>query len=269
MPTATERWDAFLQQIEARAKQAREEGAAEVRAASASLAGADAAAVSQVWSKHESRLQELERRIQDTWDEKVEAAFEAEDADGETRMAALEKGRLLMFQLEIAREELEPQLNAELAHLLFKRALESKRAGFCTACGQARVVPITFRQIEVRCPSCGDTSMFEPGELLRGAAAVGAHSLAQVSAHAEWIGMKLAERAVRQMRPPVSLALLKAWEQAQILYWFKYVMARGQIEPEMLRDPPKEVRDRMHQWYQYTAEHEQEWVRAGRPRDNF
>jgi hypothetical protein len=44
------------------------------------------------------------------------------------------------------------------------------------------------------------------------------------------------------------------------------VSVRAQLEPEM-RDVGLEVRSRMDAWYRSSAEHEAEWVRAGRPRE--
>jgi hypothetical protein len=101
---------------------------------------------------------------------------------------------------------------------------------------------------------------------LRAAAATGAHALAQVEAHDEWLAMKRAERSATQMRM-APLDLLKRWEIAQIAYWRKYVQARGVIEPAMAKDPRLEITSRMNQWYEYKANHEVEWNRAGRPRE--
>ena len=77
--------------------------------------------------------------------------------------------------------------------------------------------------------------------------------------------MRETERRVRDQRPPVSLALLKAHEQSQIAYWFRYFSTKAHLEPE-LHDVPREVRARMEWWYTASAEHEQEWRAAGRPR---
>ena len=78
---ATERWDAFLAQIEERHRAVREEAAQAAGAAITTAAAPTGAALSQAWSAVESRLQELERRIMDTWHEKVDQVFSAEGVD--------------------------------------------------------------------------------------------------------------------------------------------------------------------------------------------
>jgi hypothetical protein len=102
--------------------------------------------------------------------------------------------------------------------------------------------------------------------MMRSVVAWGAHALASEAAQGQWLAMRAAERANRAVRPPCPFVMLKAYELAQIAYWKAYVAARAQLEPKM-RDVALEVRSRMDAWYRYNAEHEAEWVRAGRPRE--
>jgi hypothetical protein len=93
-----------------------------------------------------------------------------------------------------------------------------------------------------------------------------AHAVAQEAAVHEWRAMRAAERALHAMRPPRTLAIVQAYEAAQITYWRKYLAVRARYEPILARDPALEIRSRMEQWYVYTAELEEAWVAAGRPR---
>jgi hypothetical protein len=102
---------------------------------------------------------------------------------------------------------------------------------------------------------------------VRGAAAIGAHAIAQEAVVAEWRAMRAAERALHAIRPPRPLAPIKAYESAQIAYWRAYLAVRSRYEPILARDPALEVRSRMEQWYVSTAEYEPAWVQAGRPRE--
>ena len=265
--SAVERWDSFLAQIEGRHRAVREEAAKQARAAVATLASPDTSFISHGWAAIESRLQELEKRIADTWSEKVDDTFAAEGIVKETRMAALEKGDALRFTLENAREELQQHIFADAARELFARAMANRRDRYCSECGAQFELPMCFRAIDLTCPRCGTRTQFEPGELMRGAAAVGVHALSQEAALAEWLAMRKAERRAKAVRPPCPLALLKEYERAQIAYWRVYVAARARLEPELGRDPALEVRSRMEFWYTYSAEHEPEWVRGGRPRE--
>jgi hypothetical protein len=267
--TASERWDTFLAQIEARHDAVRKEAASSAYAAIATLAGIDASPLSRLWSAAEARLKDLEQRIGDTWREKVDDAYIAEGSDAARRAAGYEKGDALRFALENAREETQQRLFADAAGHLFAQGLASRRDRFCMECGRPLEVPLSFRAIELRCDACGAQVVFEPGDLLRGAAAVGAHALSQQAAQEQWLAMRVAERRVRAARSPCPLSLLKDYERAQIAYFRAYVAARAKIEPELGRDPAKEVRSRMAHWYEQIEAGEPEWRRAGCPRENI
>ena len=267
--SAVDRWDAFLAQIEGRHRAVREEAVQQARAAVATLSSIDTAPFSRGWSAVESRLQELERRIVDTWHEKVDDTFGAEGIDQTTRMAAFEKGDSLRFALENTREELQHHIFADVARELFTRAMANRKDRFCSECGAQFELPICFRATDLACARCRTVTMFEPGELLRGVAAVGVHALSQEAALTEWQNMRQAERRAKAVRPPCPLGLLKDYERAQIAYWRKYIAARARLEPELGKDPALEVRSRMEIWYTSSAEYEQEWVRGGRPRETI
>ena len=103
---------------------------------------------------------------------------------------------------------------------------------------------------------------------MRSVAAVGTHAVAQEAANAEWRAMRHAQRVMQAYRPPYPRAI-KTYERAQIAYGFKYLGVRSKLEPELARDPAMEVRSRMEQWYTMSAEFEQAWVAAGRPRERI
>ena len=262
---AAERWDAFLAQIDGRARTVRDEALATARA-SFSAVGVDTAPIVHAWSASESRLQELERMIQDTWHEKVDDAFSAEDASEAVRDAARDKGDALAWALEGTREHLGWFIMAELAQHLFMRALAESGGRFCTGCGAPLQVPVVYRAVELRCVRCNAVNGFEPPALLRAASVSGVHALAQLGALPQWQAMREAERAARRARSPTPFGLLKASEKAQIQYWIHYLHARSQLEPELGRQPMLEVRARMDQWYR-SVEHEPAWMQAGCPRE--
>lgn len=269
MAGASERWNGFLRQIGDRAQKVREEALAASQAIVAQIATVDNTALSNAWSGVESRLQELERMIIDTWHQKVDQAFADEGASGEVRAAAYEQGDDFKFQLENLREALGIHIQAEVARRLWQLALAEFRGRFCPGCGSQIPLALTFRTTELTCGKCGARSTFEPSTLLRGAGASGAHALPQEAVQREWMAMRAADRAARKVRPPCPFALLKAYELAQITYWRAYVAHRAEIEPELGRDPALEVRSRMEPFYQYQAQHEPEWVAAGSPRERI
>ena len=265
--SALQRWDSFLDQIETRHAQVRKEAEAAGLQFIASVArGGDYQALSHQLGAVKSRLQDLETNITDTWHAKVDPAFADEGADGATRARAFGQGQALRHRLDDAREELEIGLLAELARQRYAAALATARAVACTRCGAARPAPMAFRAIELAC-ACGAQIGYEPGELLRSVAAIGAHAIAQEAATAPWRAMRAAERALHAIRPPHPLDAIKAYERAQIAYWRHYLAVRAQLEPELARDPALEIRSRMEHWYTWTAEHEPAWQQAGWPRD--
>ena len=275
MSAALTRWDGFLAQIEGRHRQVIAEVEAEARTFIASVAGGgDVAPLSRQLSAAQSRLQELEARIDDTWNStpddygrgKVEAAMFAEGLGVPERDRAQAKGIATRRALEDAREELDARLYATLARQRFAHGLAARRGLFCSGCGASLEAPIVARALQVSC-ACGTRTPFEPGELMRSAAAMGAHAVAQEAALPQWRAMRAAQHRHHDVRPPVPLAVIKDYERSQIAYWRAYLAARAQIEPEMGIDPQKELRARMEPYYTSHAEFEEEWVRAGRPRE--
>ncbi|HVH47757.1 MAG TPA: hypothetical protein VM925_35720 [Labilithrix sp.] len=263
---AHERWAAFLEQIGDRHDQVckdAEQGAREALLAT----DFDPTPIGIAWMAVTDRLKELERRIIDTWHEKVEATFESEGYDQATQIAERRKGEDLAFNLENAREASEMRVFASGARELHARALATQKAKNCPSCGAVLQIPITYNAINVTCAHCRSVVTFEPGTTARMAVAFGSHALAWEAAQPEWLVMRQAERAMRDARSPAPLALLKSYERAQIAYWFKYIGTRSYLEP-VLGDVTHEVRSRMEFWYR-TMDSEEEWRRAGAPRERF
>lgn len=191
--------------------------------------------------------------------------FEAEGYGRPQLDVERRKGEDLAFALENARQSVEMHVFADGARRIHARSLATQRERSCPTCTAPLDVPIVYRAVNLRCTHCGSVSTFEPGTLARTAIAFGSHALSWVAVETEWFAMRETERCVRDQRPPVLLVLLKAYEAAQIAYWFKYFSTKAQLEPA-LQDVAREVRSRMEWWYTASAEHEQEWRAAGRPR---
>jgi len=265
--SARARWSAFLQQIgERHAVVCAEaiEGAREALVA----AGYDPSPIGQAMSAVGSRLSDLERRIIDTWNEKVEPTYEAEGIPHDVAMADRARGEELAWNLENAREAATQKIHADAARTIYAHALQGQRDRLCPTCGAPLDIPLVARAINVTCARCRAIATFEPGMAMRTALAIGAHALSWEAAYPQWLAMRVAERRVKSVRPPAPVALLKEHERAQIAYWWSYFQTRGHLEPEV-RDVAREVRARMDAWYTYSAEHEEAWRAAGRPREVF
>jgi hypothetical protein len=266
--SAIARWDAFLGQIAARHRGVLADAEASLRAQVLAVAGGgDYLPISHAMMAINSRLQELESMIEDTWHAKaIDAILDETNHSWEIRDREHAKAMVVKDQLDDEREMLEPRVFALLARERFNHALAAHQGMIrCAGCGAGLETPVTFRAIELPC-RCGVRTTFEPGELMRSVAAIGAHAVAQEAVITEWKAMVTADRARRRHRSPTPLHAIQTYEAAQITYWRAYLAVRSRYEPELARDPVREVRDRMEQWYTMYAEHEELWVKAGRPR---
>ncbi|HEY3493645.1 MAG TPA: hypothetical protein VGK73_03120 [Polyangiaceae bacterium] len=264
---APERWAAFLRQIEERHGSLLEEATQAVREALPSC-NYDPLPLRTAWTTLDHRLQELERRIGDTWNDKVEATFDAENYPVDKQLVELQRGRDLTHELENRRLLREASLFADVARQLYAVSVATQKEHLCPQCGAPLQVPLTYRALDVRCSHCGALTLFEPGTLARNVVVFGAHPIATEASAREWIEMRAAERRQHAGRPPIPLELLKAYERAQIAYWFRYISAKLPLEPE-LSNVPHEVRSRMEQWYTMVVEYEPAWIAAGRPRERI
>lgn len=247
--SALARWDAFLAQIEGRHREVRTEAfAAALHAVSELAAGGDHRPLSHQLSAVDNRLHELERKIIDTWHDKVDDAIGGEGHGERVRDAARDKGRALQHALDDEREELSIRVMADLARQRYKHAVAQRRPPGCSGCGGPLDAPVSFRALELRC-RCGLVTVWQPPALMVSVAGIGAHSMSQEAATAEWRAMRAAGRALEALRPPRPLAPVKTFEKAQSAYWRAYLKARAWFEPELGRDPAMEIRRRMQPFY--------------------
>ncbi len=263
--SARDRWTGFQKQIETRHGELVREAFEGAKEALPEL-GFDTTPVAVALTAMRTRLLDLENKIIDTWNDKVDDTFEAEGISHAERAQARAAGEALRRRLERQRERLEPHAFAHAAHGMHVRALADRKDVNCTHCGAPLAPPVSFRAIELRCSSCGAVGVFDPGSMLRMVEAMGSHAIAWVAAEREWHAMQDAEDAIRDTCSPTSLALLQAYESAQINYWSRYFQSKGAMVPEIENDPHRNVRLRLELWYVHNAEHEEAWRKAGRPR---
>jgi hypothetical protein len=196
--SARDRWSAFCKQIADRHR-----GLGVEAAQAIAQAGAHA---SNAWAPFEARMKDLEARIIATWNDKVDATYEAEGVPHDVRSADRAVGDNLAFELQLERDRTELRLFPD-----------------------------------------------SPTSRARAAAL-----------HA-WEEMVRADRAFRTERSPRSLAALQRYERSQIAYWRVFATSLSK-EDAAVHDIAHEVRSRMQGFYELTAEFEECWRNAGRPR---
>jgi hypothetical protein len=217
------------------------------------LAGLDTNPMVNAWQGVDAQLHQLRSKIQATWEDKVEAAFEqayeeAElDADADEEFAA---GERLMRQLEVAAIRAEAGIFGQAADRLMEAAFAELAKSFsCTQCGASLPVKSdSFRSYYLACEHCDMTNTFEPGTKVRNVEHFCSHHIAR----RDTLELDLAQMAkwdeVRAART-ASLEQLKDLERAVSAYWNAFFARRAELVPAYLKDVAKDVDARMRAFY--------------------
>ncbi len=262
---AQQRWESFLAQIRDRhAAIIVDCDAALVPILQQLVAGGDTSVISRQLSLTDARMCELEDRIEATFNDKVEGAFESEGASVAVCNAEGLKGRRLRWHLGFARNLHEPMVLDRLVRMQYAHAQATQAPLVCAHCRNVMPLPLVGRTMPIRC-ACGGTTEYVPSALMKMASASGADAVAKVAAQAEWRQMVEAQNMRHELRPPYSLEVIMHIERTQIAYYRAYWTMRGQFEPER-NDVAREIKAIMEPWYVTYAEFEPAWVAAGRPR---
>lgn len=265
MNAVVARWDGFLVQVRERFIGIMRE-AQEGCPLLLEQADFDPIPMSNAWCAMEMRARQLETKIEETWNGQVEGAFAAAGASPEAVAYERGKGDATRNYLEMERERTRIGIYASAGRALFRRGIAEKEGkGFaCVRCGAPLEVPFTFRALNVTCPHCTTVNGFEPGTRMRmGELCI--HPLCEEVAWPEWVAMRQAERTWRTTRG-TTIQILKAWERAQIHFWYAYLSARIRLMPETAPAFDADLRGRMRHFYDQ-MDREAVWTRAGRPRD--
>jgi hypothetical protein len=254
------RWEMFLGKIRDRLLQIVEES----RVGCADLlqqSDHDPAAMSNAWGAMKMRAQALTKTIDDTWSEQVEPKFD----DGTLADRGQQMGSALKNWIEVELERAEVQIHADAARQVWDRAKAEQLTQIsCIACAGEVPVPEVLQAVNLSCSYCSAINTYEPGGRLRIIEHFCAHALSKEESWAAWLRMLDADRMLSRSRN-TTLALLQAYETAQIGYWRAYLEARARILPHRAADLEKDLRGKMQHWYMMVVYHEKEWVAAGRP----
>lgn len=264
MSAVTARWEGFLQQIRDRFVGILNE-AREGCPALLEQAGFDPIPMGNAWHAIEMRAKQLETKIEETWNDQVEAAFESAGAPPQAVAYERSKGDATRDWMEVEREKTRIGIYCDAGRRIFDRArAEIGRSFACSRCGAPLDVPFTFRALNVTCPHCATVNGFEPGTNIR-MAEICVHPLCEEASFSQWLAMRAAERAMHAARP-TQIQHLKAYERAQIAYWQAYLVTRGRLLPDTAQAFDADLRGKMRFFYDM-MDREGAWIQAGRPRD--
>ncbi|MFO7565908.1 MAG: hypothetical protein R6X02_24915 [Enhygromyxa sp.] len=255
------RWDGFLAKIRERFDELMREseaGCAELLRHT----GGDTVPLSNAWQGMRVRALGLQSKISDTWSDSVQDKYG--DIDAYDRAdAAWARAEALNDQIEVELERIETKIFAEALRSMLSMAAEEQAALRCSQCGAELEIGTVLAVTEVNCRHCGALNTIEPGPRARMASAL-SHYLWQEACWPKWMARWQAEQCVKRARTP-TLALLQAWEAAEIDYWSAWLHERAKLMPNTARDFDKELRGRLHQFYA-GLDREPAWFKAGSPR---
>lgn len=258
------RWDKFLASIEGRLQEVLEES----RQGCALLlqqSDLDTMAMSNAWTAMEIRAKGLGSKVAETWNDKVEPAFEDAGAAPPMIAAQRAKGDALQQRIELDTERTRIQIFAGAAREIWQRAVaEAPRSLACTQCAAELAAPQSMVAVNVTCTHCQAVNTFEPGMRARMIEHFCAHPLSEEASWDLWLAMREAEARFHAQRDPV-LADFKAYEAAQIAYWRRYLEARAGMLPHLAPALEADLRGKLQHWY-LRVQHDKAWAAAGRPK---
>ncbi|MEM6731586.1 MAG: hypothetical protein AAF658_08515 [Myxococcota bacterium] len=256
------RWIAFLNKIEERHREVLREAEAGCLQL-LDLSQLDTNPMANAWQGIRSQLLALSSKVDDTWSEKVEPAFEAayaQEAAPGNHIDEYDRGRSLMDRLERDKLRAEIEIFAAAADRLMDAARSEREAEVqCTQCAATLTVDRNvFRSHYVRCEFCGVQNTYDPGTRVRAIENFCAQHLAKRSALSLELAMLDAWESVRAERTAPRSLLLEL-ESAVKLYWSAFYEKRAEIVPDLGRDFDADLDARMREFYA-SMKHEKNWV---------
>lgn len=216
------------------------------------LADLDPTPMTNAWTGIEQQLIQLSSKVDETWSDKVEPAFEEADWDWDEQIEPqARKGTELNDWLEREREVVGIRIFAEAAEQVFEKARSNLSRDFeCNQCGSAvSVSDRFFRSLHVPCDHCDMVNTFDPGTKVRAVEHFCCHHLSRAKSQELWFAWLDADQAMRHARDE-DLALMKSAERALRAHTEAYYRARIEIVPEYEPAFAKDVEGRMRSFYQ-------------------
>lgn len=259
--TVDERWNQFLTKARERFVEILGESVDDCEA----LLDADPnnpRAVLRAWTAMSLRARSVRAKLDELWSEQVAERYRSE---GEwTRAEAADARRQALADwMDIELHRAETGVFADVVRRLLGAVEVDLAKASCASCDASLRPKLCLREIEQVCGACGELNTIEPDRAAQLAAELGPH-LWREACWELWVAKHQAEQIVRRSRE-VTLAQLKAWEQAEIEYLCAWLRERAKLLPNPEPNDEAELRRRLEQLYA-SLERETVWIRAGSPR---
>jgi hypothetical protein len=222
--------------------------------------GDDPRPVIRAWTAMRIRAQGVRRKVGEVWAEQVREQYQHAGVPDRMQLAEA-RGEALADWMEIELHRAETGLYAKIVrHLL--ALLEAEQVQLCCERCESGLDAGPILQVRtVSCPRCGASREVDPGPAAILALDLGPY-LWRESCWDLWVAKREAEQFVRRAEKEVTLAQLKAWEQAEIDYLSAWLRERARLLPG---SQEVELRRRLEQFYA-ALEQQSVWRRAGGPR---
>lgn len=217
--------------------------------------------VIRAWTAMRIRAQGLRRKVGEVWTGQVREPYLSAGATERTKMAE-RRGEALTDWMEIELHRAETSLYAELVRRLLD-VLEVEQSRLrCDCCSAPlHTTGLILQPRSVSCSRCDAAQEVEPGPAAVLAIDLGPY-LWRDACWELWVAKRQAEQFVRRSEE-VTLAQLKAWEQAEIDYLSAWLHERAKLIPGAHQ---VELERRLEQFYA-ALEQQDVWMRAGCPRE--
>jgi hypothetical protein len=220
--------------------------------------GDDPRPVIRAWTAMRIRAQGVRRKVGAVWAEQVRSQYQETGAPERTQLAEA-RGEALADWMDIELHRAETGLYAKIVRRLL--ALLEAEQLLCHRCGSRLDAGPVLQARPVVCCHCGSSQQVEPGPAAILALDLGPY-LWRESCWDLWVAKREAEQFVRRAENEVTLAQLKAWEQAEIDYLSAWLRERARLLPG---PQDVELRRRLEQFYA-ALEQQSVWRLAGGPR---
>jgi hypothetical protein len=216
--------------------------------------------VIRAWTAMRIRAQGMRRKVGEVWAKQVREQYGSSGASDCTQQLAEARSAALTDWMEIELHRVETRIYAEIVRRLLV-LLEVEQAQLCCDhCGSSLDLGIDLQPRAVACTRCATARQLEPSPAATLALDLGPY-LWREACWDLWVAKRQAEQFVHRAEE-VTLAQLKAWEQAEIDYLSAWLHERSKLLPGSRE---VELHRRLEQFYG-ALEQQTTWTRAGRPR---
>lgn len=248
-----QRWDAFLQKIEERFHASLQQ-AEDMCMEQLEETDYDYYTVIRSWHGMKAQIEELIRKIQDTWTEKVEPEMKVL---GDFWMSESYKSSKYQDRLSEDLMHFQRMLEGKLSEKFYNHVVVLADQDFgCSQCGAKIMIrKDLFKSHYVPCPFCMTVNTFEPETKYLQIGWNIVDNLAAYRSERQYAAMMEALEAIQRLRPPVQEELWTRYEQAYTEYYKTYFENRMALKSDAADRFEEDMRRKLLELKEYVRIH--------------